>query len=182
MKDLQIIALLQQRSEQAIQALTRIFGPRLYRTALNILSSPEDAQECVNDTYLALWNAIPPAEPDPLAPYVHKTGRNIALKRLRSNTAQKRSAYQVSLDELAECLAGGTLEESVSAKELGRAIDTYLDTLSRENRVIFLRRHWFGDTVKDIAKAMGMSENSVSLRLNRTRAGLREHLAKEGYL
>lgn len=90
MDDKPIIRLLFDRSEQALAHLARKFGPRLFLTARNILGDDQDAEECVNDTYLALWNAIPPAEPDPLAGFVFKTGRNLALKRLRHNTASKR--------------------------------------------------------------------------------------------
>ena len=150
---------------------------------MNILGNSHDAEECVNDTYLALWNAIPPAKPDPLAGYVMHTGRNLALKKRRENTAQKRdNRYDLSLDELAEALSGGTLEEITEAKELGRAIDRFLDTLNKENRILFLRRYWFGDSVQTIAKMRGMSENSVSVRLNRIRSKLRTYLIEEELL
>ena len=176
-----ILELLWQRSEQSIPALSKRFGRRLYLTAMNILGIHQDAEECVNDTYLALWNAIPPKKPEPLAPFVYKTGRNIALNRLRANTAQKRSGYDVPLQELEGCIAGPDLWETLDARALGRAIDGFLDTVSRESRVIFLRRYWFGDSVKEIAKALGMSENAVSVRLNRSRSQLREYLTKEGF-
>lgn len=99
-----IVKLLWQRSEQALIALADAFGLRLKRTAINILTNPQDAEEAVNDTYLALWNQIPPEQPDPLEGYVYMTGKNIALKMLRYRNAQKRSAYIVSLDELAQIL------------------------------------------------------------------------------
>ena len=182
MEDQKIIRLLFARSEAAISALARRFGQRLHQTAMNILGSFRDAEETVNDTYLAVWNAIPPAKPEPLAPFVYKTGRNTALNRLRANLAQKRNGtYDLSLDELESCIPGSALEEQVEARELGRLIDAYLDTLPRENRVIFLRRYWFGDSVKSIAKAFSLSQNNVSVRLSRMRAGLRDHLIKEGY-
>ena len=112
-----------------------------------------------------------------------RTGRNLALKKLRENTAQKRdSRYDLSLDELAEALSGGTLEEIVEAQELGRAIDCFLDTLNKENRILFLRRYWFGDGIQTIAKMRGMTENSVSVRLNRIRSKLRNYLIQEGLL
>lgn len=181
MDDSRIIDLLFQRAEGAIDALKTRFGAQLYRIASNILPSPQDAEECVADTYLAVWNAIPPQRPDPLAGFVCKVGRNIALNRLRSNQAQKRdSSYDLSLDELAGCIPGPGLEETLDSRELGRAIDRFLDTLSKENRVIFLRRYWFGDSVKDIAKFSGLSENLVSVRLNRIRDKLKHYLIKEG--
>ena len=182
MEDKKIIKLLFQRAEQALDLLAARFGPRLLLTARNILSDHRDAEECVSDTYLAIWNAIPPKEPDPLSGFVYKTGRNLALKRLRYETARKRDCrYDLSIEELSSCLSGGSLEQTLSARELGLAIDRFLDTLPRDSRVMFLRRYWFGDSVKDIAGAFGCSEGSVSIRLSRTRDKLRTHLIKEGY-
>lgn len=179
MEDRHILKLLWQRAEQAIAAMAERFGRRLYCTALNLVNDPQDAEECVNDTYMAVWNAIPPKRPEPLAPYVYRTGRNIALNRLRANTAQKRSGYELSLDELAGCVPAPCLED---CRALGQAMDAYLDTISKSSRVIFLRRYWFGDTVKDIARDLCMTENAVFVRLSRTRDGLKQYLMKEGYL
>lgn len=182
MDDKKIILLLWNRAERALDALAKKYGPRLLATARNILGSREDAEESVNDTYLAVWNSVPPKQPDPLAGFVCKTGRNLALKRLRDNSAQKRNGtYDLSLDELAECIPGLALEEAVEARELGRAIDSFLSTVSRDTRILFLRRYWFGDSVKDIAKYFGMTVNAVNVRLSRTRAQLRDYLIKEGY-
>lgn len=182
MEDQQILKLLWERAERALDALARKFGRGLYRLARNILASHPDAEETVNDTYLALWNAIPPEKPDPLAGYVYRVGKNTALKRLRENTAQKRdSRYDISLDELAECVAGCSLEDEFDARLLGRSINRYLDTLNAQNRVIFLRRYWFGDPVKEIAALYSMTPGSVSVRLSRLRDALREHLHKEGF-
>jgi RNA polymerase sigma-70 factor (ECF subfamily) len=183
MDDKAIIAGLTARREDTLTILAQRFGRPLQHLATNILGNSHDAQECVNDTYFALWNSIPPAKPDPLAGYVMRTGRNLALKKLRENTARKRdSRYDLSLDELAEALSGGTLEEIVEARELGRAIDRFLDTLNKENRILFLRRYWFGDSVQTIAKMRGMTENSVSVRLNRIRSKLRNYLTEEEFL
>lgn len=183
MDDSSIIRLLFQRAEAAITALSEKFGPRLKRLALNILGSFRDAEECVSDTYLAIWNAIPPRQPDPLAGFVYKTGRNQALKRLRSDTAQKRcDRYDLSLDELAGCIPGPALEETVLAMELGLAIDSFLEGQSRENRILFLRRYWFGDSVRDISRDFGMKETAVSVRLSRIRGKLRTYLIEEGYV
>lgn len=182
MEDKRIIALLFQRAESALDALAKKFGKGLLTLARNIVGMEEDAKECVNDTYLALWNAIPPEEPDPLAAYTYRVGRNIALKRLRSNTAQKRfGGYDLSIDELAGCVADRTAADTLDARLLGAAIGAFLDTQTRENRVLFLRRYWFGDSVKEAARALGLSENVASVRLNRMRGRLREHLVKEGY-
>lgn len=182
MEDRKILALLWDRAEQAIEALAEKYGSRLYQTAMNILDCHQDALECVNDAYFALWNAIPPQRPDPLAGFVLRVGRNTALKRLRWETAGKRnSAYDASLDELAGCLPGGTLEDAWDAKALGQSIDRFLGAQSRENRVIFLRRYWFGDSVKEISQTLGLQQNAVSVRLNRLRAKLKDYLTKEGY-
>lgn len=182
MDDKKIIDLLWQRSEQAIDALMARFGALLHRICLNILGDPLDAQECVSDTYMAVWNAIPPKKPNPLSPFVCRTGKNIALNRLRSNTAQKRnSQYDLSLDELEPYLGTAALDETLSARELGELLNKFLKTVKRDSRNMFLRRYWFGDSVTDIARDMGMTENAVSVRLSRTRDQLRTYLQKSGY-
>lgn len=182
MEDSKIIALLTARSEHAIEALAERFGRQLRRLALNILGSIRDAEESVNDTYLAVWNTIPPQRPDPLTAFVCKIGRNQALTKLRDKSAQKRNgSYDLSLDELAGCIPGPALEEAVEARELGQAIDAFLARISRDNRNIFLRRYWFGDSSRDIARSFGMTENAVNVRLSRIRGQLREYLIKEGY-
>ncbi len=183
MEDKRIFQLLWLRAENAIEVMTKQYGSRLYRTAMNILGRHEDAEETVNDTYLAIWDAIPPEKPDPLSGYVYKTGRNLALKRLRHDTAQKRcDNYDLSLDELEGCIAGAGLDDEIDARLLGKAIDRFLDTISKESRILFLRRYWFGDSVKDIAQSRGMTQNAVSVSLSRTRDKLRSYLIKEGFI
>ena len=182
MDDVLITRLLWQRLEQGITQMAKKFGKRLYRTAMNILGRHEDAEESVSDTYLAVWNAVPPNQPDPLSGFVYKTGRNIALDRLRYLTAEKRSSrYDVSIDELAECIPSAALEETVEARELGRAINVFLGTISADNRAMFLRRYWYGDGVREIARDFEMRPNAVSVRLGRLRMQLQDHLKKEGY-
>lgn len=182
MEDNAILALLWNRSHQAIEALASVFGTRLFQIARNILSDPLDAEETVNDTYLAVWNAIPPAKPDPLTGYVLRTCRNIALKRLRFQSAQKRSsAYTQSLDELADIFPGTTLEESMDARALGQAVDAFLSTLNKDNRRLFLRRYWFGDNLGDLSRQEGLSQNALSVRLLRLRQQLKDYLNKEGF-
>lgn len=182
MDDRQILKLFFVRAEGAIEALAEKFGNTLERIAMNILENREDAQESINDTYLALWNAIPPQEPEPLAPYVYRTGRNVALKHLAYANAQKRcSRYDVSLEELSCCLPGDDLEQTVDARSVGQAMDAFLQSQSRENRYIFLRRYWYGDSVRDIAGALKMQENAVSVRLNRLRGKLKDYLIREGF-
>lgn len=183
MEDQRIIKLLWQRAESAIDALAKTFGKRLMSIAMNILEVRQDAEESVNDTYLAVWNTVPPKKPDPLAGYVYATGRNISLDRLKYNTAEKRdSRYDVSIDELAYCIPAPALEETVDARELGLAINRFLGTLNADNRALFLRRYWFGDSVQSIAKDLGLRENAASVRLGRIRMQLREYLIKEGYV
>lgn len=182
MDDKEILDLLWDRAENAVSALSAKFGRRLYQTAMNILGDPQDAEEAVNDTYLALWNAIPPEHPSPLGGFVHRVGRNIALNRLRLNTAKKRHCeYSLSLDELAEAIPGGSLEDTWNAKVLGQTIDRFLDTLTPANRRIFLRRYWFGDSVKALARDQGMTQNALSVRLSRLRQQLKDYLIQEGF-
>ena len=183
MEDRKILSLLWKRAERALDAMARRYGPRLYRTARNILGIHEDAEETVNDTYLAVWNAVPPVRPDPLEGYVYRTGRNIALDRLRYQTAEKRCGrYDVSLDELEGCIPTRWLEETMDAVWLGRAINAYLGTLSQTNRSVFLRRYWYGDDVKTIAKDLELRPNTVTVRLSRMRSALHAHLEKEGFV
>ncbi len=180
MEDSKILDLLWNRAEGALDALERKYGKLLHRIAYNILGREEDAQECVNDTYLALWEAIPPQRPEPLCPYVCRTGRYIALNRLRSDRAQKRGeGYDLSLEELAGCIPGPCLENTVSARALAQAIDSFLDGQTKENRVLFVRRYWFGDSLQEAAKIVGMRPNTAAVRLHRLREKLKEYLIKE---
>ena len=182
MDDRKILELLWNRVESAIDALGAKFGRRLHLMAMNILNDYHDAEESVNDTYLALWDSIPPASPDPLAPYVFKVGRNTALRLLRARTAQKRdNRYDVALDELSPFLPGGCLEDHWDARELGQAIDRFLSTADKENRILFIRRYWFGDDISQLAKDRIMSQGTVSVRLYRIRSKLKEFLQEEGF-
>lgn len=183
MEESRIIDLLFARNEQAIPALEKCFGRRLRQLTANILRDRRDTEETVSDAYLAVWNTIPPQKPNPLAAFVYRIGKNLALKRLRENTAEKRRGnYDLSLEELEGCIPGPCLEDTLSARELGRAIDRYLATLSPENRRIFLRRYWYGDSLQQIAASYTLTQNAVSLRLRRSREGLRSFLEKEELL
>lgn len=182
MEDRRIVALYWQRAEKALIATAQTYGGLLQSIAMNILGDHHKAQECVNDTYLALWNRIPPEKPEPLSAYICRIVRNIALNRRRDDLAQKRNCeFDLSLEELEGCLSGSSLEETVEAKALGQAIDTYLSGISKENRILFLRRYWFGDSVGEAASFLGIRENAASVRLFRIRNGLREYLIREGY-
>ena len=184
MDDEKIIALFFQRSELAIEQAREKYGPLCARVAGNMLSEAEDVEECVNDTFLALWNTIPPEEPQFLGAYAAKITRNLARNRLARNVAQKRGeGMRVSMEELGACLVSPVdVEQQVMAKEMARSIETFLYSLDGESRNIFLRRYWFFDTVEQIAAGLGIGRSKVKMRLLRTRAKLREHLIKEGYL
>ena len=182
MTDEEIIRLFFERSEQAISELAKKHGNAVRSVALNILGDEEDAKECVNDTWLGAWNSIPPNRPDPLRTYVCRIARNLAAKRFHANIAQKRSGrYDKALEELAECLPDkASVEDEFFAKELAGIIDRFLDTLSYEDRFVFMRRYWYADSLSEIAKMTGMSCNSIAVRIHRVRKKLKKHLRKEG--
>lgn len=176
MDEQQLLNLLHERSQRAPEALAQAYSSRLYGIAWNILGDHQLAEECVNDAILALWNAIPPAQPCSLAGYACATVRNIALNRCR-----EQHPYDLSLDELAGCIPAPYAVEALDSRQLGQAINAFLCTLNQKSRNIFLRRYWFGDSVKEIASAFSMTENAVSVRLSRIRDKLKDHLIKEGH-
>ena len=184
MEDGQIIALFYERSEQAIAELDRKYGAVVRKTASNILRDPLDAEECVNDTYLGVWNTVPPQNPKPLVSYVCRIARNLSVKRFHANTAQKRNgSYDLVLDELAECIPSTlSVEDDYTAKELSAAISRFLDTLSYEDRFCFVRRYWYADAVSEIAAMTRSSSRRISVRLFRARERLHHFLKKEGLL
>ncbi|MBP3205121.1 MAG: sigma-70 family RNA polymerase sigma factor [Lachnospiraceae bacterium] len=182
MEDSKIIELYFQRDEQAISETDRKYGALCHTIALHILSDEQDAQECVNDAYHRVWKSIPPQKPDNLKCWLGRVVRNIALDLWRKNHRQKRySGMELILEEMEECIpAGGTVEDHLEELELGRLISDWLHTLSPKNRVLFIRRYWNGEPVKDVAKILGMNANKAAGRLYRLRNGLREYLEKEG--
>lgn len=184
MDDEKIIELFFNRSEQAIEEVDKKYGKTCHNISYNILHNKLDAEECVNDAYLGAWNAIPPARPNPLLTYLCKIVRNLSLKRYEFNTAIKRnSTYDVAMEELESCLSSPeTVESEIALKELTHIIENFLDSLSTENRVIFLRRYWFSDTYSDIAARVGMTEKNVSVRLTRIRENLRNYLKEREVL
>ena len=184
MNDERIIELFFERSEQAIKELDNKYGRVCHKVSYNILNDRQDAEECVNDAYLGAWEAIPPAKPDRLLAFICKIVRNVSLKRYEQNTAAKRnSKYDVALQELEDCLASATtVEEEIEERELTEIIESFLGSLSKENRVIFLRRYWFSDTYADIAKQVGLTEKNVSVRLTRIRKELRAYLLEREVL
>ena len=179
--DEKIIDLFFERDQQGIRELDQKYGKLLHSLAFRILNDRRDVEECVNDAYLGVWNTIPPQRPQVLSAYVCRIVRNLALKVYDRNTAAKRnSAYDVAMGELEGSLpAPGTVERELEARELARIVEGFLDTLSRENRVIFLRRYWFADSYKDIARQVGLREKAVSVRLSRLREKLRQYLMEQ---
>ena len=184
MEDEKIIELFFARSETAIKELDSKYGKVCYSISYNILNNNLDAEECVNDAYLGTWNAIPPHKPNPLLTFVCRIVRNVSIMRYRANTAMKRnSSYDIAMSEIEHCIAAPeTVETSLDAKALAQILERFLDTLSEENRVIFMRRYWFSDNYADIATLMGLSEKNISVRLTRIRTNLRNYLVKEGVL
>ncbi len=183
MEDKKIVELYLGRSEEAITETDLKYGVKCRSTSYNITQNREDSEECTNDTYLKLWNIIPPKEPEPLCAFVMRIVRNISLDRVRRKLAAKRSdsSYTVVYDELSDCIPSSeNVEKYVEGKELAMLIDRFLDTLDREKKVIFLMRYWNFSTVPDIAKRLGLSESKVKVTLMRTRGKLKEYLEKEG--
>lgn len=178
MDDEKIIELFFARSEQGIRELDSKYGKIFHNLSYNIVNDRQDAQECVNDAYLGAWNKIPPVHPNPLSAYVARIVRNISLKRYWKKEAAKRSSqYTITLEEIEGCIADvKSVEDEIEAKELACIIEQFLDTLTKENRVIFVCRYWFADSLKDIAERVGMSEKNVSVRLTRIRGRLRRYL------
>ena len=183
MTDSEIITLLNNRDEAAIEALSSRFGGLCRSIASNILADRRDVEECVSSVMFKLWSGIPPACPRDLTAYVAKTARNEALMRYRSNSAKRNLAASVSLEELENCLAGsrGT-EDEAHAKALARAVEEYVGRLPALQRGVFMRRYWFFDTAKAIAGRFGVTEKRVNSLLAKTRRELRLYLIKEEYL
>ena len=177
MQDSEIVELYWQRNEAAIAHTSNKYNAYCTKIAQNILNCREDSEECVNDTYLAAWNSIPPARPAQLATYLGRLTRNIAINRHKAQNAAKRGGgeFALSLDELDDCVAD-TLAEEQSAEELGKLISEFLYTQSVETRQVFVRRYFYSDSLTDIADAFGMSLSKVKSMLHRTRLCLRDYL------
>ncbi len=182
MEDSQIIDLYWQRSENAISETSKKYGRLCRSIAMNIVGNFSDAEECENDTYVAAWNAIPPTKPNIFSAFLSKITRNIALNRYEYNKAKKRNnEFDLILDELEECVAGrNTVESAYEEGELALLLDKFLEKLPKEKRVIFVRRYWYSDAVKDIADRLQISESKVKTSLFRTRKELQEYLEKHG--
>ena len=181
MTDIQIIDLYWARNEAAIQETDLRYGKKLHCLADKIVQNFEDAQECVSDTYLKTWDTIPPKRPEYFFAYIAKICRNFALGVLDWKSAAKRKGEVVALtQEMEACIPDPQHERRLEGEELGEVLNRFLESLSYDNRVIFLRRYWYLDTVWEIANRYGMTESKVKTSLHRTRAKLHAFLEKEG--
>ena len=184
MDDKKIISLYFDRNQTAITETSKKYGRYLHKISYNILADMSDAEECVNDTYLTAWNTIPPKKPSVLSVFLARITRFASIDVLRRKTADKRGGgeYMLSLDELRSVVSGNSgPEEDAIEKELVLAIDRFLKSLSRDACDIFVMRYFYADSIKDIAKYVGKSEQNIKTSLHRTRLGLSEFLKKEGY-
>lgn len=185
MEDEAIVSLYWQRNESAIRETERKYDRYLTKIAMNILADREDSRESVNDTYLAAWNSMPPHRPGVLSTYLGKITRRISIDRFRYRNREKRrqSEYEISLSELGDCVSGGnTTEEAVNVKLLADAIGIWLRLQPEENRNLFLCRYYFLDSLQEVAKNCGMTENKCKTVLFRMRKSLKEYLEKEGFV
>ncbi len=181
MEDEKILELYFAREEQAIRETAAVYGGRLFRLSHNILRCREDAEECVDDTYWKTWSAVPPARPQHFFAFLAKICRNLSLDKLDYAGAGKRSGEIVALTaELEQCVPGRSGEpwEQVA---LTAALNGFLQSLRPEERTLFLRRYWFGDSLFELAARWGLREGTVATRLHRLRRKLAAHLEKEGF-
>jgi RNA polymerase sigma-70 factor (ECF subfamily) len=182
MDDKKIVELYFERNEEAIRETDRKYGKYCFYIAQNILCHREDSRECVNDTYVRAWNAIPPHRPSRLSTFLGKITRNLALDRYAYRKAEKRlDNTALVYEELSECIpdpAGkGSVEDEVVLK---MAVDSFLSTLDKQKRTLFLRRYWYLSPIKELARDFSMSESNVKITLHRIRLQFKEHLAQQG--
>ena len=184
MEDIDIVELFFQRSEEAVAEAQKKYGTFCRKLAMDLLREPRDAEECVNDTWQAAWQTIPPQRPGMLGAYLGRITRNLAISRFRKNTAQMRTeGLTVLLTELEQCVpAGQNTESAVEAILLGDYISNWLETLSADDRALFLRRYWFGESLRELAQAAGTGEGHLAQRMYRLRQQLKKALEKEGVI
>ena len=182
MEDSQIVALYWSRSENAIAESERQYGKYCYTVANGILRCHEDSEECVNDTWLHAWNAMPPHKPSRLSTFLGKITRNLALHRVEKAQTEKRGAGQIplALDELSECIPAQERDRVVDDMVLAQILDRFLDTLSEKPRRMFMQRYWYLRSIREIAQELGVGESRVKVTLHRAREQLRSMLEQEG--
>ncbi len=184
MDDVKIVQLYWDRDERAISVTADKYGNYCLSIARNILGRKEDAEECVNDTYMGAWNAIPPHRPAVLSAFLGKITRNLSFNRYKHNIADKRGGGELPavLEELSNLVSGrDDVEQILDQKELAKAIGDFLDTLPPKKRNILVRRYWYTDSVTEIAARYGMKAGAVSMALNRLRQKLRDYLLERGF-
>lgn len=184
MEDRKIIALYEQRDEQALVETERAYGSYCRRLAQSVLDCDADSEEVVSDVLMKLWTTIPPQKPDNLKLYIAKVTRNISLSKWRACTAKKRGGGRVfiAMEELGDCITGdGDVFSSIERKELSNAISDFLRRQKERDRAVFLRRYFFFEDTSDIAKSCGLKESNVLQILSRTRRKLKTYLIQEGY-
>ncbi len=183
MDDKDIISMYFSRDENAIAETQSKYGAYIKRVAFNVLGNEEDVLECENDTYFALWNNIPPENPANFGGYASAVARNTALKKYRDNSASVRNGKKIPFDEIEELIPDEkTLSDGLSRAELAEIMKGFLDTLQENERNVFLRRYWFCDSIKDVAKAFDFTEGRVKMMLMRTRNKLTKYLKKDGII
>ena len=181
MEDANIIALFFERNEQAVKETDRAYGRKLYVLSNNILNNREDAEESVSDTYMEAWKSIPPKHPKYFYAFLASVCRNMSFNKLDWRLAAKRNAEVVALtQEMETCIPDSRQNAEMDRRELRRLLEAFLESLSKESRLIFLRRYLYVDTVAEIAARYGISESKVKTQLHRTRTKLHTYLAKEG--
>lgn len=183
MEDRDILALYWQRSEEAIRETDRKYNAYCSHIAMNILADRSDTEECVSDTWLRAWNAIPPQKPSRFGVWLGKLTRNLALDRWRERSAEKRGGGEtaVLLSELEECVSGRQgVEQAMEERQTLEAIRRFLGALPREKRVLFLRRYYFGDSLEELGRRTGRNQSQVKSALFRLRSQLRDFLKEEG--
>lgn len=182
MEDQKIIELYWAREEEAIRATSDKYSGLCRSIVSRILTSPEDGEECLNDTWLGLWNAIPPQRPSRLAAFAGRVARNLALKRYDYVTAQRRNPEAVrSLEELGDCVSGReSMETELENRRIEQVIEDFLWRQEEEKRNVFLLRYWHFMSVENICRRTGFGESKVKSMLSRTRRRLREYLEQEG--
>lgn len=183
MDDIEIVNLYWARSETAISETASKYGKYCRTISYNILANVEDADECVNDTYLKAWNSMPNHRPSHLAPYLAKLTRWMSLNRLRENNSLKRGGGElpVVLDELAETLDSGIdTEKEIEIRELNCAVQKVLDCLDKTERDVFLGRYWFAASISEIAEKSGFTESKIKSMLHRTRKKLLSQMKEDG--
>lgn len=177
MTDQQIIEEFWARNESAIAHVQAHYGKAGETVAHNLLQNSADAEECINDALLRLWNSIPPQRPFSLWAYFVKIIRNLALDRLRMQSASKRKGLTLVLEELDQVIGK---EDDRSDSEILAIVEAFLRSEPTENRILFLRRYWQGDSVSDAAAYVGLSTHAAKMRLSRMRTRLKEKLNEEG--